>query len=731
MIRRLFAALLMLICFIQIYSNSKLSPWVRFVVHENVVSFGQKKAAAHGERLDMRAVVFVRVSNMSEADIAFRENNCSVYDKQGDVCIVSVPISNIERLASKPSISRIEANRSCNITMDTTAVVVNAVPVYKGESLPQAYTGNGVVLGIMDVGFDLTHPNFYNSETTSYRIRAFWDQLDKDTVGSGFPVGRDYIGNAEILGKKCSTDGLMQTHGTHTLGIAAGSGYKSVYRGMAFESDICAVSNAIGSNVSLIDSADIYKYTTAVDALGFKYMFDYAERQGKPCVASFSEGYTIGMDSEDSLYSAYLMQITGPGKILIASAGNESVKHTYLPKPMGKSAAGSFIMSGGNDAYLLVQANGNFQLRLKSYDQEVQTIDINSADKALDSLAVYTIPEQLKAQAFRYPSSFIPGDTMYYIKVSSAAPINNKAPLAVIVSGEDAQVAVRTFSSTMFVNGVADAQWSDAEISHNIHAPACFEGVIAVGSTIHRTGFTNYLGTYYDYAQAGRNDGVWSEYSSQGPTLDGRIKPEVTAPGNNIISSYSSYYIEANPNAGDIKSDVEHFEYNGRLYAWNANTGTSMATPVVAGAVALWLQANPRLTPEDVINIISQTSRHPETSIEYPNNKYGHGEIDVYKGLLHVLGLNKIEGVTMSELRKVKATISADGLLQVALPTPVCHPFRLRVFSLQGKLLHESLQLEGSESYAVALGLLADGVYLLQLIGEEAQTNGSLLIRKK
>ena len=176
---------------------------------------------------------------------------------------------------------------------------------------------------------------------------------------------------------------------------------------------------------------------------------------------------------------------------------------------------------------------------------------------------------------------------------------------------------------------------------------------------------------------------------------------------------------------------MEHFDYNGRIYAWNANTGTSMATPVVAGAVALWLQANPHLTPEDVINIISKTSRHPETSIEYPNNKYGYGEIDVYKGLLHVLGLNKIEGISMSELHKVKATISADGILHVAFPTAVSHPLRLRVFSLQGKLLHESLLLEGSESYVVSLGILADGVYLLQLVGEEAQTNGSLLIRKK
>lgn len=679
----------------------------------------------------MRTTVFIRINNITEANAAFDANDCIVYDRQGDICIVSVPVGNIEKLASMSSVTRIEANKSCNITMDTTAIVVKASSVYNGESLPQAYTGKDVVLGIMDVGFDLTHPNFYNSSTTAYRIGAFWDHLDKDTIGSGYPVGRDYVGYEAVLAKKHSADGLMQTHGTHTLGIAAGSGYNSSYRGMAFESDICAVSNAIGSNVSLIDSADIYKYTTAVDALGFKYMFDYAERQGKPCVASFSEGYTVGMDSEDSLFAAYLQQITGPGKIIIASAGNESQKYAYLPKPFGKSSAGSFIFSGRNDAYLILQAQGRFHLRLQPYAEGRHALDIDSDDNTLDSLAVYATPEQLTAMAYRYPSSFNDVETMYYIKISSPQPITGAVPIAVIVSGEDAQVAVRAFSSTIFVNGQGDSRWSDAEISHNVHAPACFEGVVAVGSTIHRTGFTNYLGAYRDYTQAGRNDGVWSVYSSVGPTLDGRIKPDVVAPGNNIISSYSSYYIEANPNASDVNSDVEHFDYNGRTYAWNANTGTSMATPVVAGAVALWLQANPKLTTDDVIKIISKTSRLPETGMDYPNNKYGHGEIDVYKGLLEVLNLSGIKEISKNEAKNVKACFADDGSLCLSFNKAPNKTFSVSLYSISGRLLNKTI-FKGNNStteYRVSVPRLIDGVYLVQFSGASFAPS-SMLVRK-
>lgn len=733
MTRRIFMALFLMLLTIEAFPYGKLSPWLRFALHDKAVGSAHNRAALRGGDRDLRATVFVRVNNEADADAAFASNDCRVYDRQGNICIVSVPLANIERLAMLPCISRIEANVSSNLTMDTTATVVKANHVYDGRDLPQAYTGKGVVLGIMDVGFDLSHPNFFDSSATAYRIGAFWDQLDRDTVGSEFPVGRDYVGYETVLAKKHSTDGLIQTHATHTLGIAAGSGYDSPYRGMAFESDICAVNNAVSSDVVLIDSADLYKYTTAVDALGFKYIFDYAERQGKPCVASFSEGYTVGMDSEDSLFCDYLNALTGPGRIIIASAGNESVKYSYMAKPAGNQEAGTFVNSGGKTSYLLAQSDAPFKLRFKVYNSDYQEFVYDSRDAALDSMAVYLTADTLSVISFRYPSSFAEGDTIYYIMVTTPFDQNGRMPLAVIAEGENANVAVRTFSSSYFVNGQADGRWADAEISHNVHAPACFPGIIAVGSTIHRTGFTNYLGEYRDYRQQGRNDGVWSVYSSVGPTMDGRIKPDVSAPGNNIISSYSSYYIEANPNAGDVRSDVEHFDFGGRTYAWNANTGTSMATPVVAGAVALWLQANPNLTPEDVMNVISKTSRRPEDGLDYPNCKYGYGEIDVYRGLLEVLDISGIEGIDGKMAGNLKAELTHNGTLKLqfdGMPSPSA---MVTLYNLSGKKIWQSnigalSKHEDSSAFEVSVPILPEGVYLLSVSGSNA--DGSILIRK-
>jgi len=70
----------------------------------------------------------------------------------------------------------------------------------------------------------LTHPNFYSADMSQYRIKALWDQLSRDTIGSTLYVGRDYVGREALLELRHPIDGETQTHGTHTAGIAAGSG---------------------------------------------------------------------------------------------------------------------------------------------------------------------------------------------------------------------------------------------------------------------------------------------------------------------------------------------------------------------------------------------------------------------------------------------------------------------------------------------------------------------------
>ena len=692
-----------------------------------------------------RLTAFVRIDG-ADADEVWSDYGCKPYAHFGDNYIVGIPLDAVGALSDHPAVRRIEASPSGFLTMDTTAIIIGAnkvqhprVPVDRSRSsIPHPilnnYTGKGVVVGVMDVGFDLTHPNFIDPVTGNSRIAAFWDQLTKDTVGSTMPVGRDYR-QPSALNIQHSADGLLQTHGTHTLGIAAGGGYHSPYKGIAFDSDICIVSNAINESIALIDSADYDKYTTAVDALGFKYIFDYADQQGKPAVASLSEGYPPYIDEEDSLYAAFLDSLSGPGHIIVAAAGNESTSITYAEKPRGVEAAGAFLSVSRDVAFYRVKTNGSLDISVYAYAQGQEpsdTLHYPAAAIPVDSVRTDTLflrGDTCTIMIESYPTALTSSaepDSCYIIYFLANKNLTELPPLAIVMEGAEARGELYGSSSYGLANRSTDSRWNAATSGHNVHAPACFPSVICVGATAHRLGFTNYKGQYKDYSY-GRTRGQLSPYSSTGPAMNGQMKPQVTAPGDNIISSYSSFYIEANPEANDINSDVEHFDYQGRTYAWNANTGTSMATPVVAGVIALWLEAKPDLTPQEVIDALSHTSRHPDNSLDYPNSKYGYGEIDAYNGLLHILGAARIEGVSHHQPQLLRISAS-DGLLQLTCDTPPTAPLHVSIYSLGGTLVHDATIHTPLASCQIPLTSCCPGLYIVQVTCSIAQYTGSQVV---
>lgn len=708
----------------------KLSGYVRQVLTERD-NPELSRVKRQQERTESRLTAFVKM-DITETEEICRTYNCRLYAQKGDIAIVSIPLSRLSLLSEHPAVKRIEANPMASLTMDTTTAVVNILPAYTATDEHPAFTGTGVVVGLMDVGFDLTHPNFYDASMTHYRIGAFWDHLSKDTVGSPFPVGRDYIGYETVRNHEHSCDGLIQTHGTHTLGIAAGSGYDSPYRGVAYESDLCLVSNAINDDIELVDSADYDKYTTAVDALGFKYIFDYADRQGKPCVASFSEGYSPYFDEDDSLYAAFLSNLSGPGHIIVVAAGNENTARTYMSKPKGIEMAGAFLKVDKKTASYRIKGDGQMRIHLFVYNEEKGVPDnkltISSDDPRLETILADTLllgTDTCKIYSTCYPST-LDTDGIFILSLSADTTLAVK-PIALVVEGKESHIEVYGSSICAFDDNSIDFRWNAAEYGHNILSPACFPGVICVGSTAHRLGFTNYEGKYKDYSH-GNQIGRRSWYSSVGPTADGQTKPDVMAPGNNIISSYSSFYLEHNPEAKDVKSDVLRFDYNGRTYAWNANTGTSMAAPVVAGVLALWLQADPSLTAQDVMEVFSRTCRHPDEELSYPNNEYGYGEIDAYRGLLDILGLDKIEGISLYQPSMMHIS-QQDGQLRLLFDQQPSSELRLRVYSVSGALCYEGVVEPLASEMLVSLPFTLKGLYVIQIDSRSKDFSGSQIVR--
>ena len=717
-------------------SNGRLSAWLQDAIKQE--SKGQ--IGRRAEAVSMLVTVFVQMKDSVDDELLARYD-CKKYAQLGDIAIVTVPLNLVDSLLQQPTVLRVEANDKGRPTMDTVPVITNLQPLYEQTAEHPAFTGRGVVMGLMDVGFDLTHPTFYNDTTLSeYRIKAFWDHIAPNADKERHPVGSEWTTAEDILSRQCSTDGYEQSHGTHTAGIAAGSGYDTPYRGVAWESDICLVSNAVTADTAYIDKADYYLYTTATDALGFKYLFDYADSQHKPCVVSFSEGYSPYMDEDDYLFSLFLSRLVGPGHILVASAGNENQEMTYYKKPLGVECAGSFVRVYRPTVNYRIQADGHPIVRLIAYqgkdvvDKELSLPMDNDRwedDMLTDTLFIEVRGEELEVRdtcavsIYRYQTPFIEGKTIYQIQLSANRAINNLEHLALVIEGADCEAEVFGSSTCSFGNYDTDIRWNAAEKSHNVLSPGCFDNIITVGSTSHRQSYTNINGNTISDTHDPET-GHLSWYSSVGPTIDGRTKPDVTAPGKNLVSSLSSQYYEKNPDA--TSNHVKRFDIDGRTYIWGMNTGTSMSAPVVAGTIALWLQAKPTLTPDDIRGILQRTCNHPEEQLTYPNNLYGYGEIDAYKGLLDILGITGIQELSNQQPQGVRIA-ARNGQLHLLFAKQPSGPILLSIYATSGALLHRQWFTPTAQEMTLPMPIKSNGIYAVQLTGKDQTVTGSQLIR--
>lgn len=701
----------------------KMSGYVRQAAAEIDCRQSRARGAIAKEQ---HMMAFIKITD-GHTDEILSHYGCQKHAQWGDIAIAEIPLSNLRTLAAEPAVKRIEASQSASLLMDTTVNIVNALPVYQPSGKYQAFTGEGVVVGIVDVGFDLSHPNFYNTSYSQYRIGAFWDQLSKDTIDSRVPIGRDYVGYEAVRAAEHSTDAATLTHGTHTLGIAAGSGHDTCYRGIAYDSDICLVANAIGDNVEYIDSADYYKYTTATDALAYKYCFDYASSQGKPCVVSLSEGYMPYLNEEDSLYAAVIDSLTGPGRIFVASAGNGGIEASYFEKTADQAEAGAFIRCFRENAIYKVKTEGAIRLSLFLYangkGEPSDTLCYETADTPIDTVLSKQLlcgKDTLSLLVYRDRSHF-DNDDIWQILVTCNRTLDQMTPAALVIGGE-CRAEVFGSSTSAFKSHESDWRWTAAQKGHDIYAPGCFLPTICVGATAHRLKIRNKEGKLITGSSANTQAGTVWEYSSTGPTMDGLMKPDVVAPGTNIVSSFNHLFYHE-------EQTVATSELDGKLYPWGAASGTSMSAPAVAGIIALWLQAKPDLTPTDIKEVFSRCCRQPEPGLSYPNNFYGYGEIDAYQGLLDILGLTGIEEISLQEPAGVEITPTKDGLRLVFDQTPK-GPFNIKIFNLSGICVYQERLAIDSPVAHVVIPAPISGICIVQIERTDKQAKGSKLVKR-
>ena len=192
--------------------------------------------------------------------------------------------------------------------------------------------------------------------------------------------------------------------------------------------------------------------------------------------------------------------------------------------------------------------------------------------------------------------------------------------------------------ASMSLGGPGAIEWtSSEEDSVNRQANEMVRAGIALYIAAGNNGVSAQIGTpgsAEDVITVGALDKDTSiaVYSSQGPTEEGRVKPNIAYMGSSIMS--------VEYNSGD---------------QYSAKSGTSMATPGAAGVGALMLQANPNLSPFDIRNIMQETATYRQCHYmganepcaedlipkNRQNNVYGHGHVNSLEAVLEAAEYNQ------------------------------------------------------------------------------------------
>lgn len=688
-------------------NSQKMSHDIRQLVEQTTSGLYHTRSGNQHEAV--RAMI--RFHNATDISTITDDYGCKVITRIGDIYIADIPVSQLRALVNDGRVERIENHTGGKVMMDESPDWVNLPAVYKDLRLPQAYTGQGVMVGIIDCGLEVNHPNFYTEDGTELRVSRFLDQFAgaDETYGQPIALGREYTTAADIKGKAYAGDSDYNYHGTHCLGIAAGTGYTTPYRGVAYEAELTVVNSNIAG-----ESA----YGSANELALMKYIFDYADERHLPCVITYSIGFNA-LPDDCLLFEEAIARMTGPGHIFVTAAGNESSHAFYVGKTKGLATAGSFL-KGDSVTTAFLFSHDDFTLKAIN-------IHLDSLENASlgDSLVYVPADGSVEKQVAGKRVKVEKADTCYTISFVSDKDDTAEKGMLLVIEGEDCAAQMIAGLRNNFQNKVTyDPRCVNATNDHSVGLPGCLPSVVTVGALNTRKEFLNIKGDTIQNSGGKTPVGAIAIFSSQGPTLDGLIKPDVVAPGINIHASANSYYKN---NYDNVLVSTTPFQ--GRDYPWIAISGTSMATPCMAGIVALWLQANPELSPDDVKRIIRNTSHPIDEAV--PNNTYGYGLVDAYAGLLDILGLpTSISDLSLHQPQNLNI-IPAAGGLRLQFDKVPTRPFTVRIYSLTGQLQGEhTLCPTASNDYFLPLSRLS-GISVVQVDSPEAGITGSELIRSK
>jgi len=578
-----------------------------------------------------RLLIESALAQPAERDVFFPPRNPI---PQRNLISATIPVALLAKVADLPEVAYIHAAESISLSIPPVlSTPTNVKPTPRAVTAGGAKrTGTGVLIGIIDVGgFDFAHPDFLDVNGNT-RFEAIWDQggsfrgppskfgygseLTADRLSRA--IAREKAGGMPAIDMELQSQRVPGSHGTHVASIAAGN------------SGICAGARIAAVLVSIPVAADVRerRQSTFSDSSritdAIEYLFDLGKKLSLPVSINISLGTNGGPHDGSNGPCRWIdASLTTPGRAICLAAGNAGQQDGVTPDDlgwmMGRIHTMGQIKSAGLDVDLewIVVGDGI---------ADVSENELEIWYSPQDRITVSVMPPGSNTWYSVSPGEFIQnkrmangtflsiynekyhpsnGDNYISIYLSPNLAPESFAPIApgvwkVRLHGDEIRYGhfhawierddpmelerkekLRAYRFPSFFSKNSNVD------SHSIGSLACAHRAIAVANEHTSTSTINIS-------------------SSQGPTREGRNKPDIAAPGTDIVAACGF-----------------HDEQD-----WISMTGTSMASPFVCGVVGLMLAARSNLNAAQCEGILKRTARPlPSHGYEWRSDA-GYGVID-------------------------------------------------------------------------------------------------------
>jgi hypothetical protein len=511
-----------------------------------------------------------------------------------------VPVARIDHVRAHTAVVSLKSAQRLRLHLAATTREIGARP----DDLPAGSLGGAsAIVGIVDIGCDFAHHNFLTGDGRT-RLRKLWDQNGSGNGQTGFEYGDVYqpaaINAALGQGDPYAALGYQppaNVHGTHVMDIAAGNGRGTGTPGVAPRADLIFVDVA-NSDIPWSGAGVVGKSFGDSVQLLEALVFAFQEAAATPCAVNVSLGTNGGPHDGSTLVEQGIDR-------LLAQAPNRSVciaaSNSFAD---GIHASGTVPAAGSLDLAWLIAPGDQTENELELWYPGVDRLSAELI--AADGQSVGTL------QPGQSGSASQGGKLVLFAANRLDDPNNHDNMIGVFLSPEVPAGRWLLRLSSLAGNDVPFHAWIERDDggqstfeepldnSHTVGSISCGRETIVVGS--------------YDAHKAAT---PISWFSSAGPTRDGRQKPEVSAPGHDVVAAASR-----------------------SLTGTTRKSGTSMASPAMTGCVALLLaEAAARgrsLSIQEIRDLVVQTARSQPPPAGAWDARYGTGRVSAAEMIKHL-----------------------------------------------------------------------------------------------